>query len=269
MDVSYHNHSNWSDGLDSVKAMYDAAKAAGLKEFGLSDHYVVPGLPNLNDKEWSMPIQQVRQYVDEVTSYCKSMTCDYFTPRIGLEVDYFRENWKDVAAILDTLPLDYRIGSCHYAFDFSIDHMAEDWEPLSQEQINAIYVEYWRKMMEMAQTGVFDIVGHLDLPKKFAFPCSCDLSDIQEATLQAIKAADMAIELNTAGWFKPCNEPYPSLDLLKRARQLDIPVIISADAHETANVNRAFDRAQALLAQAGYGTQRWRYEGRKRLPLNN
>ena len=267
MEVSYHNHSKWSDGQNTVEEMFLAAKAAGLREFGLSDHFVVPGLPELNDKEWSMPIGQVDAYMEEVSACCRKVASEDFSPRIGLEVDYFRENWKEVDAILKRLPLDYCIGSNHYSFSFSIDHDASDWEPLSQEEIDRIYQEHWQKMLEMAQTGAFDIAGHIDLPKKFGFACSCDLSDLQEATLLAIRDSDMAMELNTAGWFKQCQEAYPSLKLLKRAHELGIPVIISADAHQTGHVMRAFDRAQALLAEAGYGYQRWHYVKRKRLPL--
>ena len=34
---SYHNHSSWSDGQASMREMAEAARAAGVEEFGIGD----------------------------------------------------------------------------------------------------------------------------------------------------------------------------------------------------------------------------------------
>ena len=70
--------------------------------------------------------------------------------------------------------------------------------------------------------------------------------------LDAIAANDGAIELNTAGWYKPCAEQYPAFDLLQAANARKIPVIVNADAHSAADVVRGFDQAYMLLNEAGF-----------------
>jgi len=83
--------------------------------------------------------------------------------------------------------------------------------------------------------------------------------------LDKIAAADMAIEINTAGWDKPVGEAYPSKFFLKEARRRQIPLIITADAHSADTLTRHFDRARRLAADSGY-TEVLRYDKRKRFP---
>ena len=53
--VSYHNHSNFSDGSSSLEQMCRSAKAAGLREFGMSDHWVIPPDETIDASSWRMP----------------------------------------------------------------------------------------------------------------------------------------------------------------------------------------------------------------------
>ena len=64
----------------------------------------------------------------------------------------------------------------------------------------------------------------------------------------------MAVELNTSGWFKPCADAYPSVDLLKGYRSRNVPVLITADAHEPDHLLRDFPRALLQLTKAEYDT---------------
>ena len=104
-----------------------------------------------------------------------------------------------------------------------------------------------------AVAGQAHIVAHIDLPKKFGFYANCDLrKEIGEA-LDAIAAASNkpVVELNTAGWHKPCADGYPTLEILRECRRREIPVTISADAHQSEHLLRDFDKAAARLAEAG------------------
>ncbi len=76
----------------------------------------------------------------------------------------------------------------------------------------------------MADSGLFNIVGHLDLIKIFKFMPKRDIRLIAKDALMAIKKSNMALELNSAGYRKPIEEPYPSRELLEVAYELDIPI---------------------------------------------
>jgi histidinol-phosphatase (PHP family) len=98
----------------------------------------------------------------------------------------------------------------------------------------------------------FDIVGHLDLIKVFKYVPKGDITGIAEDALQAIKKADMVLELNVAGYRKPCAEPYPSKALLKRAFELDIPITFCSDAHKPEQVGLYRKEIEAYAKEVGY-----------------
>ena len=182
---------------------------------------------------------------------------------IGLEVDWHPGNAHPVLDLLDMYPFDYIIGSVHeiqlpWGGDFMIDGSATAWQTLSQDQINDIHRQYWRNVKTLAESGVYDIVAHMDLPKKFAFYPTADLSrEISEA-LDAVAAGrtptgqQLVVEINTAGWHKPCADAYPTLEILGQCSRRGIPATINADAHHADHLLRDFDRAAERLHAAGY-----------------
>ena len=128
----------------------------------------------------------------------------------------------------------------------------EQWAAQTPEGVEAIWSTYWRRIIEMAESRVFDIVGHMDLPKKFGYRPSTPMIDLEQKALDAIAAAGMAVEINTSGWHLPADEAYPSPELLCEANRREIPIVISADAHNPQVLARDFPRAKDLAVEAGY-----------------
>jgi histidinol-phosphatase (PHP family) len=137
-----------------------------------------------------------------------------------------------------------------------------NWERTSQAHRNALHRQYWINMKSLAQSGVFDIVAHLDLAKKFGFYPDIDLSKEIDAALDAIAEASLVVELNTSGWHKPCADGYPTLEILRKCCARGIRTTINADAHQPEHLTRDFDRAVERLAAAGY-THIARFAGRE------
>ena len=252
LNYSMHNHSTFSDGASSIEDMCRAAKAAGLKVFGMSDHWVMPAYEGTGTESWRMKHDRLDEYVDSLQKLKAELDDDDFTIKIGLEVDFFFENMDEIFAHLKKFPLDYLLGSVHCCGTFPVDHDASDWEPLLPEERNAICEMYWKKMEGAAARKEFLFLGHLDLPKKFA------LIDDQAYLAHAARVLDIlqqtggAIELNTSGWFKPCTAPYPGPEILRLARERNIPVIVNADAHHADHVRRNFTEAGSLLQKIGF-----------------
>ncbi len=261
MLVSYHNHTGWSDGNATLDEQILGARDAGLDELGISDHYVM--IPDGPPCCWSMPLDRLPTYVAEILD-ARNHTSN---PRIrlGVEADFFPETVETLREELARHPFDYIIGSVHFVDSFPVDSEAEDWQPLTEEQVNEKWELYWTRIRQLAESRVYDFAAHLDLPKKFGFHPTADLSSLEADALDAIASADMAIEINTAGWHKPCEEAYPSIRLLWEARRRDIPLLINADAHVPAHLTRDYGRAWDLAREAGY-TELVRYEARRRIP---
>ena len=249
MFYSYHVHSRWSDGEGEIIDFIRAAKAMELDEVGISDHYVLT--PGGKIEPWSMPLDALDDYVEAV----QDAACEggeETVVRLGIEADYFPETANELRGLLLSHPFDYIIGSVHRLDGFPIDDVAEDWQPLSQAEKDDIIRRYWIRLKEMAESRMFDIAAHLDLAKKFAVWPSIDLTTEIDAALDAVAAAGMSFEINTSGWYKPCKEQYPSLQIIEGCRDRGIPVLVTADAHTPAHLIRDFDRAFKLIKDAGF-----------------
>lgn len=248
---TFHCHSLWSDGTATVSDMVCAAAAAGFTSVGISDHLVLhPQLPHV---EWSMPTElaAVLAYCREVREAARTAPLPVF---LGLEIDFFPDNPRkpELMALLEEADVDYLIGSVHYLGTFPIDGSPEDWRPLSQKQITGYHRQYWRTLHQLAEEfPQCDVVAHLDLPKKFGFLPDQDLAADMAMALDALAAAGSRVELNTAGWDKPCAEQYPSAALLTECHRRQIPVVLNDDAHMPDDVGRHYDRALELLAALG------------------
>jgi histidinol-phosphatase (PHP family) len=253
--VSYHCHSTWSDGKTAIPDLIAGAAAAGLLEFGLSDHFALTPYTDTNAHEWSMP-SNGRALADGLADLRAAAAVAALPVRVGVEADFFPETWAQTKALLETLDLDYVIASVHSVERFPIDSAARYWEPLSQAEIDRLHRGYWERLRQLAECRLGDIVGHLDLPKKFGFYPAVDLSREIGAALDAIAAAGLTVELNTAGWDKPCAAPYPAAEILLQVRQRGIPVLLSADAHAPGELTRHYARGAALLRQCGFTTMR-------------
>ncbi len=249
---AYHNHSDMSDGSASLEEMCRAGKAAGLWEFGMSDHWVIHPEPGSDADNWRMPPNRLCEYVDRLQTLKKELDSEDFTLRIGLEVDFFFENADEVLSELKKYPLDYLIGAVHYSGLFSVDGSADAWTSLDEPAKAAVCETYWQKMEGAARRREFLFLAHLDLPKKFALIRNGEYFSHAEKVLDVLRQTGGAIELNTSGWFKPCAEQYPARRTLQSAKDRGVPVVINADSHSPAHVTRGFAGAQTLLEECGY-----------------
>lgn len=262
MLTSYHVHSCWSDGEGEMVEYVRAAGSLGLSELGISDHYVLT--PDRRRFPWNMPVNGVEQYV-ELVQTAAGEADDNLIVRLGIEADYIPETADEMRDILASQPFDYVIGSVHFVDGFPIDECPENWEALSQAERDVVIRGYWTRIRELAESRMYDIAAHLDLTKKFGFSSSVDLSLEISAALDAIASSDMSVEVSTAGWYAKCAEQYPSASILRGCFDRDIPVLVTADAHSPANLDRGYKRAYRLIQEIGF-TEVSSYSGRMRIP---
>jgi histidinol-phosphatase (PHP family) len=261
MKSSYHVHSRWSDGKTPIRDLIAAAGEAGLEEVGISDHYVLAPPPQV--VSWSMPLDRLGEYLADVDAAAVDAPPG-LTVRRGVEADFFPEQEAVLRGILAEHTFDYIIGSVHYVGAFAVDESRPMWDRLSPAEREEMHHGYWVRIAGLARSGLYDIVGHLDLTKKFGYWPETDLSAEISAALDSIADAGLVVELNTAGWHTMARECYPSPDLLRECRKRGILVQINADAHMPANLTRDFDRAAALLREVGYN-QVVRFANRQRV----
>lgn len=251
MLTSYHVHSNWSDGESSIREIAESAVRNGLDELGISDHFV---LSPYGKVECCMSSPDLPGYVAEISEIKKEFE-DKLIIRHGIEADYFPETADELADLLKSYPFDYVIGSVHFVDSFPVDQSKDDWDAISQEERDQKIIGYWDRIKRMAESGVYDFAGHLDLYKKYGHSPSIDVTKMIDAALDAIAKSRLPIEINTAGWFKDVAEAYPSKDILTKCYQRDIPILITADAHNSEHIIRSFDKAASIAKSIGFTKQ--------------
>ena len=88
--------------------------------------------------------------------------------------------------------------------------------------------------------------------KKFGNKATEDLTDEVKKTAQVFKESGVAIEINTSGLRKTCQEMYPSFWNLKIYCEAGVPLTFGSDAHDPMDVGKDFETAVQLAQEAGY-----------------
>jgi histidinol-phosphatase (PHP family) len=226
-----------------------AARAAtlGLTEIGFSDH---SPMARDNFDNWRMNMGDLDEYVALVHQARHDQP--NLVIRLALEVDYLpgHEDWiRDLAG---RHPWDYFIGSVHYVSDsWAIDDPASlgSWRDRDPFDVWSVYFE---RLTQAASSGLFEIIGHADLPKKFGIRPDRDCSLLYRRFLAAARDTHTAVEINTAGLRKDCREIYPAPSILAIAQELEVPITFGSDAHAPLEVALDFAEAVQLARRIGY-----------------
>jgi histidinol-phosphatase (PHP family) len=259
LPADYHQHTPLCRHATGEPAAY-AARACqiGLTEIGFSDHS-----PMRRDDfdDWRMRFDQLDEYVEAVRRVRRDVPA--LVIRLALEVDYLpgQEEW--IRELAGRHPWDYFIGSVHYISDtWAVDNPAqvEEWKRHDAAEVWQAYLE---RLIQAADSGLFDILGHLDLPKKFGATPPAEVAPLFDRVLRIAGRRGVAVELNTGGLRRPCAEIYPSRDLLMSACRNGVPITFGSDAHAVAEVGHEFETAVALARSAGY-TRAARFRNRQR-----
>lgn len=243
MKVDLHNHTSLCRHAEGTVEQYvEAAIKERIDIFGFSDH-----APMHFDPKYRMGFEEMKDYRRTVMD-AKTKYADKIELLFGYEVDYLPGRMDDRVLKAD---VDFLIGSVHFIDSWGFDN-PEFIGRYEHEDIDHIWQRYFDLVEEMAKSGLFDIVGHFDLIKVFKYMPKREITQIAANALSAIKEADMVLEINVAGYRKPCAEPYPSPKLLKAAFDLNIPITFGSDAHKPEQVGLFRKEAEELAKSIGY-----------------
>lgn len=246
--ADYHMHTTLcGHATGSLQEYVEQAIKIGLKEIGFSDH-----APMVHERLQgvTMDMRQLPLYhklIDEV----KKKYENQISIKYALEADYIPGFEDKTKAITESYPYDYIIGSVHYVNGWAVDDPAtiERWK---SQDVNQIWRDYFKLLRQSAQSGLFNIIGHSDLPKKFGYLPTVDMTAEVTATALVFKQCGVAVEINTSGLRKPIKEMYPSPSYLKIYQEAGVPLTFGSDAHTPYDVGKNFKEAVDLAKFAGY-----------------
>lgn len=220
-----------------------------IREVGFSDHlplYFLP--PGKTIPDYAMEEDELPLYVEMVQKWARKSP---IRVSLGIEADFVPGYEKTLAALLSCYPFDYVIGSVHFLDGWGFDNPAEI-EEYGRRDLDRVYEEYFALVQQAALSGLFDIIAHPDLIKKFAFRPRRDLRRLYEETAAVFKRAGVCAEVNSAGLRNPAGEIYPAPDFLKCFFKYGVPVTLGSDAHHPDQVGAGLIEAVRLVREAGY-----------------
>lgn len=285
--LDYHLHL-WPHGqratpptVEELAAYCARAEAAGITEIALTEHLFRftqadgplaggwegdpnPALRDQAEAYWRAHNSADLDLYVEVASQAKAAGLPVV---VGLEVDYYPGRMDKVRALLDGYPFDVLLGSVHWIgawlFDVIESSVAQrEWD---HRGVEAAWRAYTEAVEELAGSGAVDVLAHPDLCKVAGHrPAVPD--EFYDRIAEAAGSTNLAAEVSSAGWRKPCAEAYPAPPLLARFRARGVPVTTASDAHELDLVAFRTADLRPLLAQAGY-TELAAFRDRRRRPV--
>ncbi|MGH2979221.1 MAG: histidinol-phosphatase [Solirubrobacterales bacterium] len=231
----------------NVHRYLEVAAERGVTELGFSEH--VYRFREALDV-WRHPFWRecAHDSLDDYVEFVSGMD----GVKLGLEVDWIPGREAELIRLIDGRPWDYIIGSVHFVADRAVDHDGYDiWESADSDEI---WSSYFGALGEAAASGLFDVLAHPDLVKVWGRgrpDPPRPRRAYYEIAMPAIAAADVAIEVSTAGLRKPVGEIYPARELLEMCVEAGKPVALSSDAHEPQHVGHGYEAAVALLREVG------------------
>lgn len=263
INYNFHQHTVFSDGKESPEKFVDQAVRLGFSAIGFSEHSPLPF-----ENKFSLKASKVDDYIaetDRLKEIMKGKLDVYralemdFIPGVSEDFDYWRERCK----------VDYLIGSVHLVkpwgfdllwftdgpdskiYDHGIDHF---FDGNIQKAVKAFFYQ----TNEMIESQHFEIIGHFDKIKmhnknRFFNEDESWYRKLIDETIELVKQNDLIVEVNTRGLYKQRSDAlFPDGYALKRVKELEIPVVISSDAHQPEELNKLFDYAEQKLLDFGF-----------------
>lgn len=245
--TDYHTHTPLCMHAEgSPQEFVASALQLGLHTYGIADHAPMPPHKEPYDN-WRMNAADLDAYAHWVQQAKEAAAGTGLTVLCGFECDWSPEITPWIQHLRTRA--DYLIGSVHYLpGNGSVDDSLYADKTLTG-CVETDWRQYWCAVEELVRSGLFDIVGHIDLVKIWGRVPAGDLQPYYEPVLAALQQSGMAVELNTAGWYKHCAEQYPARALLQQLLLRRIPIVINSDAHCPAHLSRDWERGVELLQQ--------------------
>lgn len=268
-DFTLHTHTNEFDGKNSASEMIDAARNAGFKTIGISNHFIVH--PTI--KQTKLYGASVAGGYQSMYSTCFDEALAKFQPHYeelmklqdknpdirilrGMEVDYFpTTQWRDgFAHACEILKPDYLIGSAHFVEYGGTVCNVHDMAVVDAKIRDEMLKIYWQNIKNLAESGLFNWLAHLDLPKKKKLGTGKKWDATKADIVATIARAKTPIEINTSGYKLGTGQPYPDDKIMKMIGEYDIPVLISDDAHHVNQIGMNMDWAYMQAYDCGIKT---------------
>lgn len=264
MKVNYHTHSCFCDGRGKPEEYVEYAINHGFTHLGFSGHAPVPF-----ENDFAIRADCYQKYCNEIRSL-KSEYAGRIDIHLGLEIDYIPGVLDDFSKFVNDGGLEYFIGSVHlvnnpegdpndlWFIDGSHQEVYDDGiSRIFHGDVRKAVTAFFHQNNRMIEEVKPPVIGHFDKivmhnRDRFFTYNEPWFQNLVNETVSLISEYGIICEINTRGLYKKRHSDfYPARDTIRRMNELDIPVMVSTDAHEPANLDM-FEGAYDFLHSIGY-----------------
>lgn len=259
---------------DDVELMIQKAIRLGFESYSITEH---APLPKAFRKEYAgleTGYTEASMVMSDLPAYFKKvqrMQAKYGTQihiNVGFEVDFLPDYVQWTRDFLNeygpqttdsVLSVHFMRGTDNQFW--CVDDTLADFEKgllTHATDGQALYRQYFKALIEVVNADLGPYapkrIGHITLIKKFqdyfGLPRTYDneTQKVITALLQVVKQRGDELDYNAAGLYKEfCNETYPDWEILKRARQMQIPLVYGSDAHSIKEVGHGYHTLMNMI----------------------
>lgn len=266
---NYHTHTHFCDGSSAPEEYVKQAIHLGFSTLGFSGHAPVPF-----ENHYAIPTNKLDAYCEEIRRL-KLAYADQLQVLLALEIDCIPGRMPTHKQFVEMCGLDYTIGSIHLvqhpssgALWFIDGHKQETWDNGLRDvmggDIQLGVSLYYKQLQQMIVEERPTIIGHFDKIKMHNRNRHFKDADqwymrLIDETLEVIKQTDSIVEINSRGIYKKRSEDlFPSASIITKMKDLHIPVTISSDAHDPAELPLLFEETLKLLTETGYKPDKYK-----------
>jgi len=247
-----HTHTDNSfDGHHSAMMLCESAVENGLSGIAITDHC---DIELFDEQNLSLRIKQ---------SFFEALKArDVFNGRLdlscGIELAQPFASPEKTEMILSSYHFDFVLCSTH-ALPGQLDFALNYYKNYSAKQFNIIFACYLRQLLRVIHWGRFDSLAHLTYPLRYAINKDGDTVDLSlhrdliDEVLKLLIQKGKALEINTSGLRQNLKTTLPTLDVIKRYRELGGELLtVGSDAHLTTHVGAGLSEGMELAKEAGF-----------------
>ncbi|HHE55776.1 MAG TPA: histidinol-phosphatase HisJ [Caldithrix abyssi] len=243
MKLDYHIHTKLCKHASGQMAEYvEQALKLGFDEIAFTDH--IP-LPQNFDPAHRMSLSEIDFYLNEIEKLKTRFGKD-IKILTGIEADFY-DGFEDyLADFLNRFPMDIVILSVHFIRDWPAGNWTFSYY-FPGRPLKEIYSDYLQALMRGVKTGLFNVLGHLDLIKRDEARLLDGNEQEVRQLLGLVRQQNMAVEINTSGLRKEIGEPYPHQSIWPLLAEFQLPVTMGSDAHAPNQVGFRFAEIERQL----------------------
>jgi len=278
-----HEESSVSFQLDQIALYCEEAARHGVNELALTEHahrfvevanVVGPFWLRFGNEPTAKTMAEywdfhARNSLEEYVNLALLAKKEGLPVKIGLEVDFYKDQMDVVSELLAQYPFDVLIGSVHWLGTWHIDDYESpvDLHEWNVRDVDQSWKSYTLALDELCAARAVDVLAHPDLIKVAGFYADSP-GEYWDAMTESAARVDISMECSSAGWKKPVGEQYPAEGFLDRLVDSGLTFTTASDAHGNERVGeRAGDLATMLEARGVHELASYTNRERIMIPL--